>query len=339
MLSREIKIGSLKLGGVNPVRIQGMLKSPIDDYRALFEEGRQMIDAGAELIRCAVPTEEAAEKLYGKLRELSVPLIADCHFKGKIAEKALMAGFDKIRINPGNIKENSILEAVELAGKEGKALRLGFNTGSCKAENAIDLARLGLRWDKKIRDTGFKNFAVSMKSSSVKKTVEANRYFSMHSDSPLHIGITATGPRDEGIVKSSAGLGTLLLDEIGDTVRVSLTGSSIKEIELAVSLRDIASDRITKPTIISCPTCSRCRADIEEMVEKVSQKIKEIDFNKPVKIAIMGCEVNGPGEAKSADIGICGTEKGGLIIKKGKIMGNVNSEEMLSRLIEELKKL
>ncbi len=339
MVSREIKIGSLKIGGKNPIRVQGMLKSAIDNYDALLEEGRRMIEAGAELIRCAVPVQEDATKLYRHLKELEVPLIADCHFKGKIAEKALKAGFDKIRVNPGNISEESILKVAELAKKEDKALRLGFNSGSCKAEAGLELAQLALKWDKKISDTGFTNYVVSMKSSSVKDTVDANRYFSMHSVTPLHIGVTATGPQEEGVIKSSVGLGALLLDRIGDTVRVSLTGSSLKEIKIGVTLRDIATDTISKPTIISCPTCSRSHIEVRDLVRKVKEKLKKINFNKPVKIAIMGCEVNGPGEAKSADIGICGTLNGGLIIKKGEIIGSVSAGDIFDRLIKELEKL
>jgi (E)-4-hydroxy-3-methylbut-2-enyl-diphosphate synthase len=339
MITREIKIGNLKVGGDNPVRVQGMLKSAIDDYPALIKEGSRMIEAGAELIRCAVPHEDYAVKLYNHLKTLRVPLIADCHFKGRIAEKSLAAGFDKIRVNPGNIKEDAIIKMAGLAKKSGKALRLGFNTGSCEAGTGLELAQLALKWDKKILHAGFKNYVVSMKSSSVPDTVEANRYFSMHSDTPLHIGVTATGPEEEGIIKSSAGLGALLLDEIGDTLRVSLTGDSVNEIKLGCTLRDISTDTISGPVIISCPTCSRCRTEIKQTVKKVQKLIRETDFKKPVKIAIMGCEVNGPGEAKSADIGICGTAKGGLIIKGGDIIGTVTPDNMIEKLMEELKKL
>ncbi|MGM0441567.1 MAG: flavodoxin-dependent (E)-4-hydroxy-3-methylbut-2-enyl-diphosphate synthase [Elusimicrobiota bacterium] len=339
MLTREIQIGDLKLGGDNPVRVQGMLKEKLDNPQKLIEEGKRMIDAGAELVRCAIPKKDIARSVYKNLKTLGVPLIADCHFQSGIGEQALEAGFEKIRVNPGNTSREGILKIVELAGKKDKAIRLGFNTGSCAAENGVELARMALEWDKEIFKTGFKNYLVSLKSSSVKDTIEANRYFSVYSDTPLHIGVTATGMKKIGLIKSSVGVGSLLMDKIGDTVRVSITGDSKKEVETGMILKELAGNNMKRLEIISCPACSRSHADVQKMVNKFTDKLKKEDFKRPYKIAIMGCEVNGPGEAKEADIGICYTRKGSLFISEGNIEGKIKRGEELSKLLEYLRKL
>lgn len=316
-----------------------MLKSSLDDPEKLYNEAKIMHRSGAELIRCAIPRGEYAAKLYGILKDLKIPLIADCHFQYSIALKAIEAGFNKIRLNPGNMTKVGMEKAIKLAKKYGIAVRLGFNTGSCSANTGEELAELALKWDKWVREFNFDNFLVSMKSSSVIDTVTANRYFSIHSDTPLHIGVTATGPQAEGVVKSSMGIGALLLDGIGDTMRVSLTEDSELEVKVAISLRDYSSPKSSRLEIISCPSCSRKRFDVKRIVSKFMNYMPPEYYKKQVRVAIMGCEVNGPGEARACDIGICGTAKGGLLLKKGKVVTRLSSKEMVDKLLEELKEL
>jgi (E)-4-hydroxy-3-methylbut-2-enyl-diphosphate synthase len=339
MHTREIKIRDLKLGGNNPVRVQGMLKSSLDEPDNLRKEAEELIKEGAEILRCALPLQDDALKVYDTLKDLCVPLVADCHFQSKIALEAIRVGFKKIRLNPGNMSKEGMLQAINMAKEHDLALRFGFNSGSCSAKNAGEFAEMALKIDEWVKANNFFNYVVSMKSSSVTDTVEANRYFSTYSDTPLHIGITATGPRYEGIIKSSAGLGSLLMDGIGDTVRVSLTGDSVEEIKVGCLLRDIADGSNRKLQIISCPTCSRSRIDVRACVDDFMEKLDKKDFNRPVKVAIMGCEVNGPGEARECDIGICGMVKGGLYIKKGKTNKTIKSGDIVGFLIDELKNL
>lgn len=339
LITREVKIGNLKLGGDNPVRVQGMLKGSLDDTDGLLREANDMIDAGAEIIRCALPTRKDVLKVYEVLKDVNVPLVADCHFQTEIALEAIKAGYDKIRLNPGNMSEEGMKEAIELAREHEIALRFGFNTGSCKAKTGKELAELALELDEWVRKLDFENFLISMKSSSVSDTVETNRYFSVYSDTPLHIGVTATGLMYDGIIKSSAGLGSLLLDGIGDTIRVSLTGDSIEEIKVGCILCDMASGTPQKLQLISCPTCSRSRIDVRSLVDEFIENLNKEDYKRPFKVAIMGCEVNGPGEAKECDIGVCGTERGGLFIKKGEIVESVPSGKITGYLVDELRKL
>ncbi len=339
MITRKVKIGNIEIGGSNPLRIQGMLKTPIKDREGLKKEARKLVCAGAEIIRCAVEKKEDAEVIYSVLKDIGLPLVADCHFQESIVKAAFSAGFDKIRVNPGNMREDTVMKSVELAQKYGKALRLGFNTGSCSAKGPVELANLALKWDRRLINAGFKNFVVSMKSASVKETVESNRIFSTHSDTPLHIGVTASGPSFEGLIKSSAGLGALLVDEVGDTIRVSVTGSSEKEVEAAVILKESIEGRNRKLEIISCPTCSRSRVDVLGLVERLISDLSEEDLKKPLSVAVMGCEVNGPGEAARSDVGICGMKSSGMLIKKGNRIGKVDKKEIVDVLIREIRQL
>ncbi|MBN2406486.1 MAG: (E)-4-hydroxy-3-methylbut-2-enyl-diphosphate synthase [Elusimicrobia bacterium] len=339
MVSREIKIGRLALGAGNPVRVQGMLKEPLDDLDRLLGEARRLVENGAEMVRCALPSKKDVKRVFSRLKELRVPLIADCHFQSRIALDALEEGFHKVRLNPGNMTRAGMKEAVAAAREKKAALRLGFNSGSFDAETGLDMAKAALDIDAWIKEQDFNDYVVSMKSSSVKETVEANRFFSVYSDTPLHIGVTATGPYDEGIIKSSVGLGSLLIDGIGDTVRVSLTGDSAEEIRIACYLRDLAEGRMRGLEIIACPTCSRCRMDVRKMVETFRGMLAPEDFKRPFKVAIMGCEVNGPGEAKACDIGVCGVGSGGLLIKKGEVTGRIETGRIVETLLEEFRKL
>jgi len=338
MNTRKVSIGSIEVGGGNPLRVQGMLKTSFEYPEKLYKEAEELADAGAELIRVAIPTAKDVG-VYSILSGLSLPLIADCHFSGDIAEKALKAGFKKIRISPGNTSEKDIFEAFSLADSYGAALRVGFNSGSCGARDAEGIASQALEWDEKIQKAGYKNYLVSMKSSSVLDTVDANRFFSVRSDTPLHIGVTATGPRDDGILKSAVGLGALLIDGVGDTVRVSLTSDSLDEVRAGIRLKEISSGQHEGMEFISCPACSRNRINVKETLDELMSTLTETDMKKNISVAIMGCEVNGPGEASHCDIGLCGTRSGGLIIKKGKIMPGAKDGRVIERLIEEIRRL
>ncbi|MFC2091559.1 flavodoxin-dependent (E)-4-hydroxy-3-methylbut-2-enyl-diphosphate synthase [Elusimicrobiota bacterium] len=339
MITRKVSIGNIEVGGGNPVAIQGMLKNPLDNLDELFKEALRMRSAGADIIRCAVPESNCAHDIYKAISSVGVPLVADCHFQTDIVISCIEAGFDKVRVNPGNMGIDGIRKVIECAKKNETAIRFGFNTGSCDAKTGDDLARAALDLDSWVREQGYENYVISMKSSSVLQTVAANRYFSVYSDTPLHIGVTATGIINEGIIKSSIGLGALLLDGIGDTLRVSLTGDSIEEIRIGHLLFDICTEQTNRLQLISCPTCSRKRADVEELTGKFLSSLSEADFRKPVKVAIMGCEVNGPGEARESDIGICATKKGALLIAGGKILKTIKQENILSSLKEYLDKL
>jgi len=339
MLSRVVEVGSIAIGGENPVAVQGMLKAPLDEPDILRREAADLAAAGAELIRCAIPDKKSALDVRSLLSGIGVPLIADCHFQPEIAMAAVRAGYEKVRVNPGNTGYKSLLDVIELAEKTGTAMRFGFNSGSCGAHSAMEIAEMALEWDARIRDTGYRRFVISMKSSSVTDTVDANRYFSTRSDTPLHIGITATGPPVEGTIKSAMGLGTLLLEGIGDTIRVSLTGDSLREIEVGVILRSIAEGSGGNLEIISCPTCSRCRIDVVKVLDDFTALLSEDDLKRPFKVAIMGCEVNGPGEASAADIGICGTRSGGILIRRGDILGRIEPGALAQELLKRLREL
>ncbi|NLB34974.1 MAG: flavodoxin-dependent (E)-4-hydroxy-3-methylbut-2-enyl-diphosphate synthase [Elusimicrobia bacterium] len=338
MNTRKVSIGSVEVGGGNPLRVQTMLKSPFEFPEQLFSEAEELVAAGAEMIRVAIPTVKDVG-IYSLLSELKVPLIADCHFSGDIAEKSLKAGFKKIRINPGNTSEKDIFDAFRMADSYGASIRLGFNSGSCGARDAEGIATQALDWDEKIQKAGYKNFLVSMKSSSVLDTVDANRFFSVRSDTPLHIGVTATGPRDSGILKSAVGLGALLIDGVGDTIRVSLTSDSLDEVRTAIQLKEITSGQHKGIEFISCPACSRNRINVKKTLDELMSGLTDSDKRKNISVAVMGCEVNGPGEASHCDIGLCGTRSGGLIIKKGKVMTGTKDGKVMDRLIEEIRKL
>ncbi len=327
------------MGGDNPPRLQAMVKESFDRVQALASEARELVSAGAEMIRCAVPEASSAKKVFPYLKNLGVPLIADCHFKKETVEASLKAGFNKIRLNPGNMSEKTLMESVKLAARTGAALRLGFNTGSSPARTPEELAGFALKWDEKLKKSGFMNFLVSLKSSSAKFTVEANRFFSVYSDTPLHIGVTAAGAGTGAIIKSAAGIASLLMDGVGDTLRVSLTSSSLEEIKCARIIRDVALDSASVLNVISCPGCSRCRMDVKRVSGKFRAGLSGSDMEKPLNVALMGCEVNGPGEAKESDIGVCATKKGALLIKKGKIIRALERDDIVKELIREMRKM
>ena len=346
--TKKIRIGNIYIGGEAPIIVQSMTTlSPIYTEE-IYQEIKELEEAGCELIRVAVPDRESAEALGKLKRKINIPLVADIHFDYRLAILAIEQGVDKIRINPGNIKDKDhLLQIIKKAKESDIAIRIGINGGSMPLdivdkyggvtpEAMVDAA---LRYINFFEANDFGNLVISIKASDVTTTVKANRLLSSSTSYPLHLGITEAGPYIEGSIKSAIGIGILLSEGIGDTIRVSLTAPPVKEIEVAYNILKFLDIRRKGPEIISCPTCGRKEVDVEDLVSRVWNKVKHI--NLPIKIAIMGCPVNGPGEAKDADIGIAGTKDGyAIIFQRGEILKRVKSEEVeneILHLIEEMK--
>lgn len=337
-------MGNVPIGGNASIVVQSMTKTDTRDVIKTVRQIKLLEAAGCEIIRVAVPDMAAAESLGEIKKRIKIPLVADIHFNYKLALEAILQGVDGLRINPGNIGAKWKVKEVIKAAKERKIpIRIGVNAGSLPkdlvekyghptSEAMVEAAERQLEI---LEENDFHDIKVSLKASNVMKTVEAYRLFSEKYDYPLHVGITETGPVPEGVVKSSIGIGILLLEGIGDTIRVSLTDSPIVEVEVAyeilraVGLRDIGVE------IISCPTCGRCEVNIKKMVKQVKSALKNI--KKPLKVAVMGCAVNGPGEAKEADFGIAGGKGKGIVFAKGKIIKTVTEKDLVSSLIEAIK--
>ncbi len=342
--TRRIYVGNVPIGGDAPIVVQSMTKTDTRDVIKTVRQIKLLESAGCEIIRVAVPDMSAAESLGEIKKRIKIPLIADIHFNYKLALKAIIQGVDGLRINPGNIGAKWKVKEVIKAAKEKKIpIRIGVNAGSLPkdliekyghstSEAMVEAAERQLEI---LEENDFHDIKVSLKASNVMKTVEAYKLFSQKYDYPLHVGITETGAVPEGVVKSSIGIGILLLEGIGDTIRVSLTDSPIVEVEVAyeilraIGLRDIGVE------IISCPTCGRCEVNIKKMVKQVKSALKNI--KQPLKVAVMGCAVNGPGEAKEADFGIAGGKGKGIVFAKGRIVKTVEEKDLVSSLIEEIK--
>ncbi len=342
--TRLIRIGGVPVGGGSPVSIQSMTKTDTRDSQATLRQIRALKRAGCDIIRVAVPDMEAAMAL-GPIKKASpIPVIADIHFDWRLALEALRQGVDGLRINPGNIGADWKLKEVVLALKDRAIpVRVGVNAGSL--EKGI-LARYGhpcapalvesaLRQTALLEKFGHDLIKVSLKASNVPTTVDAYRMFSEKSDYPLHIGISEAGPPAVGVVKSAVGLGVLLWEGLGDTMRVSLTGNPVQEVRTARQiLQGLAMAQ--GPEIISCPTCGRTTIDIRRLASQVEKRLRGIQ--KPVKVAVMGCVVNGPGEASEADFGVTGSKGAGMLFKKGKVLKTVREEDLLDELMKEIGK-
>lgn len=341
--TKIIKIGDRSIGGGNPILIQSMTNTRTEDVRATVEQIHRLEAAGCDIIRSTVPTIEAAEALREIKKEISIPLVADIHFDYKMAIAAIENGADKIRINPGNIGGKEKLQEVVAAAKERNIpIRVGVNGGSLEkelvekyhgvtpegiVESALDKVHM-------IEQAGYDNMVISIKSSNIPICVRAHELLVQKTDYPLHIGITEAGTLYGGNIKSSVGLGILLHEGIGDTMRVSLSGDPVEEIRSAkVILRSLGLYQ-KGIEVISCPTCGRTRIDLIGLANKVEEMVADIPLN--LKVAVMGCVVNGPGEAKEADIGIAGGIGEGLLIKKGEIIRKVPEEQLLETLRDEL---
>lgn len=341
--TKVISIGNVKIGGGNPVAIQSMTNTKTEDVEATVKQILALEKAGCEIIRCAVPTMEAAEALREIKKQIHIPLVADIHFDYRLAIAAIENGADKIRINPGNIgSEDRVRAVVEKAKEYNVPIRVGVNSGSLEKElvekyhgvTAEGIVESALDKVRMIENMGYDNLVVSIKSSDVLMCVKAHELIAKECPYPLHVGITESGTIASGNIKSSVGLGIILYQGIGDTIRVSLTGDPLEEIKSAKLILKTLGLRKGGIEVVSCPTCGRTKIDLIGLANQVETMVTE--FPLDIKVAVMGCVVNGPGEAKEADIGIAGGVGEGLLIKKGEIIKKVKEEELLTALREEL---
>ena len=341
--TKEVQKGDRIMGGNQPIAIQSMTNTKTEDVAATVEQIRKLTQAGCEIIRCAVPTMEAAEALSEIKKQITIPLVADIHFDYKLAIAAMEHGADKIRINPGNIGSSDRVRAVVKAAKERNIpIRVGVNSGSLEKNlvekyhgvTAEGIVESALDKVKMIEDMGYDNLVISIKSSDVMMCVKAHEIIAEKTDYPLHVGITEAGTLISGNIKSSIGLGLILNQGIGDTIRVSLTGDPVEEIKSAKLILRTLGLRKGGIEVVSCPTCGRTKIDLIGLANQVETMVSE--FPLDIKVAVMGCVVNGPGEAKEADIGIAGGIGEGLIIKHGEVYKKVPENELLPALRYEL---
>jgi len=342
--TREIKLGSLTIGGDSPVSVQSMTNTDTRDVQATAAQILRLEEAGCEIARVAVVDESAAEAIKEIKKLISIPLIADIHFDHRLALKSVESGADGIRINPGNIGgDEKVREVLDACSNAGCAVRIGVNAGSLEKEllkkygvTPKALAESAARHARFFEEYGFKNYKVSLKASSVPMTLESYKIFAEEFDCPLHIGITEAGTIFSGTVKSAVGIGALLSHGLGDTLRVSLTGDPVKEVHAAWEILKSMELRQRGPEIISCPTCGRTEIELIDLAEKVEEALAK--FKSHVSVAVMGCVVNGPGEAREADYGIAGGRGNGIIFKKGQVVKKVTEESLLEEFIDILKK-
>ena len=341
--TKEVRIGNVTIGGKHPVAIQSMTNTKTEDVQATVNQILALEEVGCEIIRCAVPTMEAALALREIKKQIHIPLVADIHFDYRLAIAAIENGADKIRINPGNIGSTERVKAVVDKAKEyGIPIRVGVNSGSLEKElvekyggvTAEGIVESALDKVHQIEDMGYDNLVVSIKSSDVLMCVKAHEMIAEQCPYPLHVGITESGTVLSGNIKSSVGLGIMLYEGIGNTIRVSLTGDPVEEIKSAKLILKTLGLRKGGIEVVSCPTCGRTQIDLIGLANKVEHMVADIPLD--IKVAVMGCIVNGPGEAKEADIGIAGGIGEGLLIKKGQIVKKVKEEELLDTLREEL---
>lgn len=343
--TREIKIGNLFIGGENPIIIQSMTNTPTENVEKTVAQIKELEKSGCELVRVTVNTEKAAEAIKEIKKQISIPLVADIHFDYKLALKAMENGIDKLRINPGNIGDDEKVRLVVEKAKElNIPIRIGVNSGSVEKKilekygrvTADGMVESAMYHVKLLEKYGFNNIIISLKASNVKMMVDAYRKISELVDYPLHLGVTEAGTEFQGTIKSSIGIGSLLVDGIGNTIRVSLTENPVEEIKVAKEILKVLGLR-EGVEIVSCPTCGRTQIDLIGLAKKVEKEFGNIEKN--IKIAVMGCVVNGPGEAKEADIGVAGGKGEGLLFKKGEVVKKVKEEEIIPELRKMLEKI
>ena len=342
-ITKTVRIGDRVIGGGHPILIQSMTNTRTEDSKATIAQIRRLSDAGCDIIRCSVPTMEAARALTEIKKQIHIPLVADIHFDYRLAIAAMESGADKIRINPGNIGSRERVKAVVDTAKErGIPIRVGVNSGSLEKElvekyrgvTAEGIVESALSKVKLIEDMGYDQLVISIKSSDVLMCVRAHELISAQTDYPLHVGITEAGTLISGNIKSSIGLGLILHQGIGDTIRVSLTGDPLEEIKSAKLILRTLGLRKGGIEVVSCPTCGRTKIDLIGLANQVENMVADIPLD--LKVAVMGCVVNGPGEAREADIGIAGGCGEGLLIRHGEVIKKLPEEELLAALREEL---
>lgn len=341
--SKQIKIGDVKIGGDAPVSVQSMCNTDTRDVEKTAAQIKELQNAGCELIRVAVLNKDAADAIKEIKKKIEIPLIADIHFDYRLALQCIDNGVDALRLNPGNIgREENIKKVVDSAKHNNIPIRIGINAGSLEKDIAsLDIplhekmVMSAMRHIKILEDNNFDMIKVSLKSSSVPTTIAAYREISKKIEYPLHLGVTEAGTMKGGLIKSAVGLGTLLSEGIGDTIRVSLTENPVEEVHAGFSILKSLELRQKGINFVSCPTCGRCQIDLIGLAKKVENALKDID--KPITVAVMGCPVNGPGEAKHADFGVAGAIKEGYIFKKGEILKRVPEEKILDELMNLIK--
>ncbi|MDX9709725.1 MAG: flavodoxin-dependent (E)-4-hydroxy-3-methylbut-2-enyl-diphosphate synthase [Trichloromonas sp.] len=344
--TRRIQVGNVAVGGGAPVSVQSMCSTDTRDVAATLGQIRALADAGCEIVRCAVPDREAAEALRAIRAACPIPLIADIHFDYQLALISLAAGVDGLRINPGNIGERwKVQEVVKACAERAVPIRIGVNGGSLEKEllekyghpAAEAMVESALGHVRILEDLGFGRIKISLKASDIRRTVAAYRQLAARCDYPLHIGITEAGTSWSGTIKSAVGLGALLYDGIGDTLRVSLTGDPVEEVRVGWEILKSLELRERGPVFVSCPTCGRCQIELIPIAEEVERRLR--DLPKKLTVAVMGCVVNGPGEAREADVGIAGGKGQGLLFRHGEVVRKVPEAELAEALIEEARRL
>lgn len=345
-MKRTVNVGGVLVGGENRVSIQSMTNTDTRDVERTVGQIRALTDAGCEIIRVAVPDMEAAEAVKKIKEQISIPLVTDIHFNYKLALECIKNGADKVRINPGNIGDREKVKLVADAAKaKGIPIRIGVNGGSLEKDllekyggpTADALVESAMRHVEILDDVNFSDIVVSIKVSSVPVMIDAYRKFDKLTDIPTHIGVTEAGTKTQGLIKSAIGIGTLLSEGIGNTMRVSLTANPIEEITAARDILKALELRKCGVQLISCPTCGRTRIDLIAIANEVEKRISHLD--KDIKVAVMGCAVNGPGEAREADVGIAGGNGEGLIFKKGEIIRKVPENMIIDELMKEIERL
>lgn len=341
--TKVIRIGDRVIGDGNPVLIQSMTNTRTEDVKGTIEQIHRLTSAGCEIVRCTVPSQEAAVALEEIKKNITIPLVADIHFDYRLAIAAMEHGADKIRINPGNIGNDEKLRAVVTVAKERKIpIRVGVNSGSLEKDliakygrvTAKGLVESALEKVKRIEDMDYDQLVISIKSSDVMMCIQAHELIASQTTYPLHVGITEAGTVNAGNIKSALGLGVILYQGIGDTIRVSLTGDPVEEIRSAKIILKTLGLRKGGVEVVSCPTCGRTQIDLIKLATDVESMVSDLDLD--IKVAVMGCAVNGPGEAREADIGIAGGRGEGLLMKKGEIIRKVPEDQLLEVLREEL---
>ncbi|MDD4938368.1 MAG: flavodoxin-dependent (E)-4-hydroxy-3-methylbut-2-enyl-diphosphate synthase [Candidatus Shapirobacteria bacterium] len=343
--TKVVQVGNIKIGGGNPISVQSMCNTDTRDAIATVKQIHQLEEVGCEIIRVAVPDMIAAQAIKEIKKNITIPLVADIHFDYKLALESIKNGVDKVRINPGNIGSDENVRKVVDACKDKKIpIRIGINTGSLEKEaeakygrTAQAMVESALKHIQILEKLNFHDIVISLKASDIDRTVEAYRLLSQKVDYPLHLGITEAGTLNTGIIKSSVGLGIMLFESLGDTIRVSLTGDCTEEVRVGWEILKSLKLRSRGVNLISCPTCGRTEIDLIGLANKVEKALIGVD--KPITVAVMGCVVNGPGEAKEADIGVAGGHKQGVIFKKGQVLRTVPEEKILEELMSEINKL
>ncbi|MGM0502753.1 MAG: flavodoxin-dependent (E)-4-hydroxy-3-methylbut-2-enyl-diphosphate synthase [Bacillota bacterium] len=344
--TKTVTIGDVEIGATAPISVQSMTNTDTRDVTATVAQIKRLENAGCELIRIAIPDYEAALKVNQIKEQIKIPLIADIHFDHKLALEVLERGIDGLRINPGNIGgEENVKEVAQKSLEKDVPIRVGVNGGSLEQEllekyghpTAEAMVESALKHSKLLEKYGFDDIIISLKASDVPMTLKAYQLLAEKVDYPFHVGITEAGTVKSGTIKSAVGIGSILAQGLGDTIRVSLTGDPVEEIKVAYDILKSLNLREKGIKIISCPTCGRCEIDLVEIAEQVEEEISDID--KAIQVAIMGCVVNGPGEAKEADIGIAGGKDMGLIFKDGETLKKVPADELVTELVKEIAKI